>query len=191
MPRLFIAIELPTEVKKSLGRLRIEIPGARWVPPEQIHLTLAFVGDQDADMTARLIENLSSIHQPEFSLAFTVPGCFPDIRRPRVLWVGLEPEPLLARLAGRVREAALACGISLEERPFSPHITLARLKLSSGREATAFLRHPPVRTVPVMVREFTLFESRLSAAGAIHTQLKTFPLAGDDNLPMTIPTAGI
>lgn len=176
MPRLFIAIELPDDVKQLLGRLRVEIPGARWVPAGQLHLTLAFLGHVDVAAIDGLKRELSAIRLPGFRLRFAAPGCFPDRRRPRVLWVGLEPEPALLRLAKSVRDSLLICGIPREERGFSPHITLARLKLPAEREAAAFLQQTPERIPPLSVGEFILYESRLTSSGAIHTPLETFPL---------------
>jgi 2'-5' RNA ligase len=177
VPRLFVAIDLPEEVRESLVRLRVDIPAARWVPQEQLHLTLAFLGDLPADMLEGLKAELAAIHAHGFRLRFSLPGCFPNPARPRVLWIGTEPEARLLRLAAQVRRALLACGIPLEERPFSPHITLARLRLPSRAEAAAFLLQAPHPAIPaVEVREFTLFESRLTPTGAIHTQLQSFPL---------------
>jgi 2'-5' RNA ligase len=175
--RLFIAIELPDEVKRLLGRMRGDIPGARWVPVEQLHLTLAFLGEVD-DATAKLLTaELTTIQAPGFELRFSGPGCFPDRRRPRVLWVGLEQEPLLSSLASLVRKAVLSCNIPQEERPFSAHITLSRLRFPAVREVGAFLDQPQEQELPpLFVREYVLFQSRLTPQGAIHTPVKTFPL---------------
>ncbi len=176
--RLFIAIELPDEVKKLLSRMRSDVPGARWVPVEQLHLTLSFLGEVDDVTVKQLTGELAAIHAPGFDLRFSGTGCFPGRSRPRVLWVGLDPEPLLSNLASLVRKALLTCGIPQEERPFSAHITLARLKFPASREVAAFLDQPQRQELPtVAVREFILFQSRLTPQGAIHTPLKSFPLA--------------
>ena len=176
--RLFIAIEIPDDLKKMIGRLRVEIPGARWVQAEQIHLTLAFLGEVDEPTFELLSEELGRVKVPEFRLCFSDVGCFPDRHRPRVLWIGLEPQPRLQALAAMVREAVRSCGIHQEERPFSPHITLARLKLPHSREADAFLDQPHKQKLPpFLVREFTLFQSRLTAQGAVHIPLTNYPLA--------------
>jgi 2'-5' RNA ligase len=96
-----------------------------------------------------------------------------------VLWVGLEPQPRLAHLAVGVRAAVLACGIPQEERPFSPHITLARLRPSPPRGCDAFLdRHQKLKLPPFPVREFTLFQSRLTLQGGLHTPIMGFQLGG-------------
>jgi 2'-5' RNA ligase len=176
--RLFIAIELPDDLRMLLEGMRTDIPGSRWVPLEQIHLTLAFLGQVDDATLGLLTAALATIEAPGFNLCFSGTGCFPDRRRPRVLWVGLEPESLLNSLASLVREAVLACNISLEERPFSPHITLARLKFPSPREVGAFLDQPRKRELPpVSVRKFTLFQSLLTSRGAVHTPVQTFALS--------------
>jgi 2'-5' RNA ligase len=161
--------------------LRTDIPGARWVPTEQIHLTLAFLGEVDEAAVERLSGELARIRAPGFRLCFSGTGCFPDRRRPRVLWVGLVPHPRLKQLAAGVREAVLACGIPQDERPFSPHITLARLKLSPSRGCDAFLdRQPEQQLPPFPVQEFILFQSRLTPQGALHTPVRSFPLAAAD-----------
>jgi len=176
--RLFIAIELPDEVKRILVHMRRDIPGARWVPQEQLHLTLSFLGELEDTAIQRLTGALSGIHAHGFELRFSGTGCFPSPKQPRVLWVGLEPEPLLNSLAALVRKAVLSCDIPQEERPFSAHITLARLKLPASHEVAAFLDHPQKQKIPtVRVSEFILFQSSLTHQGAIHSPLKCFRLA--------------
>jgi 2'-5' RNA ligase len=175
--RLFIAIELPEDAKKALGRLQTDIPGARWVPAGQMHVTLSFLGEVDEAGVERLVGELARIHLPEFQLCFGGTGCFPDRRRPRVLWVGLEPNPQLNVLASRVREAGLACGILREEGAFSPHITLARIKEASSGVCDTFLeRHKKPGLPSFRVREFILFQSRLTPQGAVHIPLRGFSL---------------
>lgn len=175
--RLFIAIDIPENLKKLLGALRVDIPGARWVPAEQIHLTLAFLGEVEEALLEPLNGELARIRAAEFKLCFGGAGCFPNRLRPRVLWIGLEPQPQLHALAAMVREAVIDCGILQEERPFSPHMTLARLKLSPSRELDGFLeRHIKQGFPPFSVREFTLFQSRLTPQGAVHIPLRNFPL---------------
>jgi 2'-5' RNA ligase len=184
--RLFIAIELPDDLKKTLSRLRADVPGARWVPPEQLHLTLAFLGEVEEKTAGELGERLALIQTPPFQLRFSGTGCFPNRHRPRVLWAGLEPNPRLTHLAARVHEAVLACGIPQEERPFSPHITLARLKFPAVREIDVFLTMPQkLKIPPFTVREITLFQSRLTSLGAVHIPVGTFPMTGADVIHTT------
>jgi len=178
MSRLFIAIDLPERVKESLARMRVDIPGARWVPDAQLHLTLAFLGDQEPEAIPRLKAGLSAIRTPGFRLRFSTPGCFPGHVHPKVLWVGVEPEAHLERLAAQVQRVLRSCAIAPEERPFFPHITLARLKMPAGHEASRFLHPPqPLKIPPVDVDAYGLYESRLTSAGAIHTLMELFPLS--------------
>lgn len=175
--RLFIAIELPDELKVELDRLRDALSGARWVPVGQIHLTLAFLGEVDQATTAELTAQLADIQRDAFMLSLAGIGCFPDLRRPRVLWIGVKAEPKLLRLAESIQQTVLAAGISLEERPFSPHITLARFKLPAARELGAFIdQHGKKTFKSFSVREFTLFQSQLSRDGAVHIPVRNFPL---------------
>lgn len=176
--RLFIAIEIPDDLKKTIADLRADIPGARWVPEEQIHLTLAFLGEVEETVVEQLNSALAGIHATEFELCFSSTGCFPKYQRPRVLWLGVKPHPHLDELAAKVRAAVLSCGIPQEERPFSAHITLARLKLLPSRELEAILEQPQKQRIhPFRAREFILFQSRLTQQGAVHTPLMSFPLA--------------
>lgn len=177
--RLFIAIELPDNLKTALGRLRVDIPAARWVPTEQLHLTLAFLGEVAEKTAGNLSERLALIQISQFSLSFSGHGCFPNRHRPRVLWAGVDPQPSLLQLAARVHEVVQECGIHQEDRPFSPHITLARLKFPAVREVDAFLTMPQKqKLLPFPVSEFTLFQSMLTQKGASHVPIRTFPLAG-------------
>lgn len=176
--RLFIAIDLPVELKQALAKLRRDLPGARWVPAAQIHLTLAFLGEVEEASAWRLNAELARIHLAPFTLALTDLGCFPNRQRPRVLWVGLAPEAHLTELAVAVQGAILATSLPVEERPFTAHITLARLRFPAPREAGVFLNQslpPQLPTLPV--HEFILFESRLTPQGVEHRPLTRFPLA--------------
>ncbi len=175
--RLFIAIDLPEEPSKKLAGLRAEIPGVSWVPPEQLHLTLSFLGEVAVGICAQLTAELVKIGAPGFDLHFTATGCFPDRRQPRVLWAGLAAAPRLIALAQQINNAVTICGISQEVRPFSPHITLARCRQPAGKEVGAFLdQQRRLKLPPFRVREFILFQSLLTAKGAIHTPLGQFPL---------------
>lgn len=176
MPRLFIAIDVPREIKEQLCRLRVDIPGTRWVPMEQLHLTLAFLGEVDCERTARLMEGLGAVRGQGFELGLGPTGCFSGRKRPRVLWVGIKPEPLLMALVERVRAECRGCLILLEERLFIPHITLARIKEPGGGYDYFLDYQSNFHPQMFSVREFILFESRLSARGAQHITLGSYPL---------------
>lgn len=139
-----------------------------------MHLTLAFLGELDDATTNRLSKELKSIKMNSFVLHFDKTGCFPGRHHPRVLWVGLNPEPCLNRLAEKIKNSVNSCGIPLEDRPFSPHITLARLKQYA--DIHTFLNQKTPKIPEFTVHEFILFQSNLTAKGAVHTPLEKFSL---------------
>ena len=176
--RLFIALDIPEDLKQTLGNLQVEVPGLRWVPLGQIHLTLAFLGEVDERFLPGLAEAVANISLPSFDLRPVGIGCFPDQRRPRVVWLGVLPEPGLLALAAAVRVAVQSCNIPLEERPFSPHITLARIKQPPGMAFHTFLeQHRQLKLPQSTVRKFTLYQSSLDRSGAEHTSLRRYDLA--------------
>lgn len=177
--RLFIAIDLPPELKQALAKLRCELPAARWVPAEQIHLTLAFLGEVEEASAWRLNTELTRIQLPSFTLTLTGPGCFPHRQRPRVLWVGVAPEAGLTNLVAAVQIAIRDCSLPVEERPFAAHITLGRLRFPAPREVGIFLDQPLPHLPLLPVEEFILFESRLHPQGVEHRPLTRFPLTAE------------
>lgn len=170
MPRLFIAIDIPDAIKEDLSRFSAEAPEARWVPPDQNHLTLRFIGDVEPQAAAALKKILSGLSFPPFALELRGVGHFPPGRRPpRVLWVGISENQPLLRLQQAVEAAVQEAGILPEERPFSPHLTLARLKEPHGAAVSAFeQRHRDLSYPPFEVKQVILFSSVLTPKGAIH-----------------------
>lgn len=120
MPRLFIAVEIPVGIKEALKALSRELSQARWVPSDQLHLTLRFIGDVCPDTMAAIKERLGRLSFPPFSLTLRGTGHFPPRGTPRVLWVGIEASPALMQLQQEVELALIDCGIAPEERGFSP-----------------------------------------------------------------------
>lgn len=177
MKRLFVAVDLPPDVRRTVAALREDIPGARWSPEEQLHLTLSFIGDADDALFGAIRERLATISCTSFRLALTGIGSFPPRRHPRVLWAGLSSPPELTELKKAVDHALLAAGFAPEEREFSPHITLARLKAPADAAAGRFLARNAAFSAPEFaVGEFRLYSSKLTPHGAIHTPELTVPL---------------
>ncbi|WP_183360161.1 RNA 2',3'-cyclic phosphodiesterase [Geomonas limicola] len=179
MPRLFIAIDIPHAIKEDLSQLTGEVPGARWVPPDQNHLTLRFIGDVDPPVSAALKKVLASLSFLPFPLELRGVGHFPPGRRPpRVLWVGIVETPQLFQLQLNVELAVQEAGIPPEERPFSAHLTLARLKESHGSAVSRFeQQHRELSYPPFQVAQVILFSSVLTPQGAIHRKELVVPAA--------------
>ena len=188
MTRTFIAIALPDGVKDALARqiayLRKRLPASvRWVPAESLHLTLAFLGELD---DARLAEaeqatEVAAREASPFALHLTRPGSFGPARSPRVLWAGVSGAGADLAALGNA-QARLAAGLELrdfppEERPFSPHLTLARIKEplpdEVGRGLPTLLAAVPAQHAAWKVRELCVMKSERLPAGARYTCLRT------------------
>lgn len=181
--RLFVAVELSEDVKQELVALKADIPGATWVKPAAMHLTLRFLGDDiDPVRLTPLITALAAVKAAPFTLALRGTGRFPPgSRRPaRVLWVGIAEQPALAALHKAIEQAVAAVGFPPEDRDFSPHITLARLKSDGASPQVArFLeKHGAFRAAPFTAAEFHLFSSRLTPQGPHYRHEASFPLTG-------------
>lgn len=190
--RTFIAIELPQAVLEAIGRaqdwLKQETPEGlvRWVQPQGIHLTLKFLGDTPANQIITIGEALQAAcagHSP-FMLSIGGLGCFPDLKRPRVVWVGVaEPGGHLKRLQGAVERAISPLGFPTENRPFSPHLTLGRVKegrtdaLRALGECVTRLS-ARVQMGEVHVTSVSLIRSDLLPGGAVYTPLACAELSG-------------
>lgn len=185
--RAFIAIDLPEAIHAALrekqATFRAVCPQANWARPEGIHLTLKFLGEISEVQVKQVSDALSALGQFEaFEIEVKGFGFFPDARRPRVFWAGLEAPPALAELAARVETALGALGFPREPRPFTPHLTLARFKIPRPQTALQKLLEQEVGTVgepPLLgrfgVSEFFLFESKLSPRGAEYSKRARFP----------------
>jgi RNA 2',3'-cyclic 3'-phosphodiesterase len=171
MPRLFVAIDIPEEIKAALTQFTRELPAARWVPADQLHLTLRFIGDAGPHAFAAIKGALSGIQFHPFQLVLHGTGHFPPGKHPRVLWVGVDANPRLMELYQDLELALADVGIPPEERPFSPHLTLARLKTSAPAAVSSFeTQHGDLVFAPFEVREVILYSSVLTNQGAIHSR---------------------
>ncbi len=173
--RLFIAIDFPPNIKSALAALQTKIPGAVWVKPPALHLTLRFLGDHiDPIRLIPITMALKNVNSAPFTVELSGVGRFPPAaRRPaRVLWVGIAEQPALLHLQAQVEQALVPVGFQPEQRPFSPHVTLARLKGEAHAEAlAAFLtQHHAFRLQPFAVSEFHLMSSLLTPQGPQYRQ---------------------
>jgi 2'-5' RNA ligase len=180
--RAFIAIDLPESIRAALRRkqasFRSVSPEARWTLPEGIHLTLKFLGEISDAKVREVSESLKKLGRFEgFAIGLKGFGFFPDARRPRVFWVGVEAPTSLNRLAEQVEEAMRRIGFAREERAFRPHLTLARFRVPQPQPALQALltQQSEQELGNFEVSEFFLFESKLSPQGAEYRKVERFP----------------
>ena len=187
--RAFIAIELDPAILETLGslqaRVRQDVPPklVRWTRPAGMHLTLKFLDEVPAsqiEAIAEAMQGACAAHVP-FSFALGGMGCFPNVRRPRVVWVGIdEPSGALSRLQGDVDRAMRPLGFALEKRRFSPHLTLGRVK---GRDRGAlealgeYVSRAKVKVGGMEVTAVHLMRSDLLPGGAVYSELAVAQLA--------------
>ena len=180
MPRLFIALHLPQTVKSGLLRLKTTIPTARWSDERQFHLTLRFLGDIEDKQVGKIESALAQIALPAFEMSLKGVGCFPEnINKPtRVLWAGISAPKTLFDLQKQVEIAMIGAGFGEQDKPFSPHITLARLKTDKPLGAVkSFLdANQTYASQLFQVAHFALVESQLHPSGAIYTDRQVFGL---------------
>lgn len=186
MIRCFIAIELPEETRKTLSAVQEELKhsgaGVRWVRPSSIHLTLKFLGNihptQGEDIASTMAQVVRD--EPPIALCAAGLGAFPSQRKPRVIWVGLQGEvERLASIQSRLEKGLEPLGFAPEQRSFSPHLTIGRVKdrrrLQSLLDAMAAVDLPEFNSFDA--DEIILYKSDLRPTGAIYTKLHRIPLA--------------
>jgi 2'-5' RNA ligase len=193
--RLFLALDLPDSIRARIARfldgVRPFAPDARWMHPDSLHITLKFIGEYPDTALEQLKHSLSTISAPPPQIHFRGYGFFPTPKSARVFWIGMDAGPELSALAATVDATTAALGIPKEDRPYSPHLTLARGSSGSGsprqhkqdspnrtfqhlQEKLAALPQPEFGTMTP--REFFLYQSRLSPKGSTYTKLAAFPL---------------
>lgn len=183
--RAFIALELPQTLRERLAEIAgaLRVPGAkvRWVTAENIHLTLKFLGDIGEDQAEAMKAAVREAARETRPLKLAVGdlGAFPNRRSPRVIWVGIQPHERLAALQARLEEAAEQAGVARDERRFSPHLTLGRVKyLPRRNNLTSRLREVRVERFYYEMEWVTLFRSDLEREGARYTALERAKLGG-------------
>jgi len=184
--RLFIALEIPVAVRENLAALLKSLqaisPETGWVRPENLHLTLKFIGEVCETKLAAIRSALATVRSDRpVTLRFRGLGFFPDEKHPRVFWAGIEASPNLKTLSADIDKATERLGIPREQRPFSPHLTLARFgspglpeKLRAAIQENAARELGSLRT-----SQFHLIESKLQPSGAEYTTLESLPFVAE------------
>lgn len=177
MYRLFIAVDLPEAVRAKMKSVCAGVTGAKWATDTQMHLTLRFIGAADDALFGRIKKALTYVQVPAFDLEMSSTGCFPGVRNARILWAGIRHNETIILLKKAVDEALSLEGLEPEDRPFSPHITLARIKTINRAEISRFLSCNENFTCPTFtVTEFHLYSSTLSKTGATYTKEQSYLL---------------
>jgi 2'-5' RNA ligase len=183
--RLFVATDIPEDVRAALAALvaslRSTCRDARWARIEGLHVTLKFIGEIPEGKVGAIVSALRGVPVAKpIALNFRGLGFFPNERRPRVLWAGVEAGSELPTLAAAVETALIPVGISREDRAFSPHLTLARFDSPRGLERLHATMEAagPHEFGGSVAKEFHLYQSILKRGGAEYTRVATFRGAG-------------
>jgi len=177
--RLFVALDLPWELRQRVAALvNGGIPGARWVPPENYHITLRFIGETPGHRAEEIDMALAGLRGRGFSLTLSGLGTFAKGGRSTALWVGVERNPQLDHLQNKIERALQRIGLEPERRRFQPHLTLARLdNVAEGKLVSFVQAHNLFRADPVPVEHFTLFSSQLGKEASVYTAEVEYALA--------------
>jgi 2'-5' RNA ligase len=177
MPRLFTALEIPAELGESLSMLRGGLPGARWIQPENYHLTLRFIGDVDGTTAEEIASLLGRVRRNGFELRLDGLSSFGG-RKPRAVVAAVTPSRSVLELQAEHERLMRRVGLEPEGRKFTPHVTLARLRDSSSRDVAEYLSgRAAFRSMPFPVSRFVLFSARDSVGGGPYVVEEAYPLA--------------
>jgi len=177
MPRLFTGLEIPDDVRASLSMLRGGLPGARWIDPENYHLTLRFIGDVDDVVAREVMLVLGRVRRGGFELRLDGVSSFGG-RKPRAVVATLASSPAVMELQAEHERLMQRIGIEPEGRKFTPHVTLARLRDSSSHDVAEYLSaRGGFRSALFQVSNFVLFSSRASVGGGPYVVEAAYPLA--------------
>ena len=188
--RSFLAFELPLEIEAIVTRVSDELKqsslDAKWVEPGNIHLTVVFMGDIEPDKIPTIREEVGKVclTYGAFDISLKGLGCFPHIRKPRVIWVGLDGNlERMSLFRDTLQERLVPFGIKEEKRSFKPHLTLGRFRKPrrmDSEEIELFSRYGDVTSPVCSLKELVLFRSELKPGGARYTQLGVWPLSGKE-----------
>jgi 2'-5' RNA ligase len=160
--RLFVALDLPWEIKQTLAGFALNLLGARWVPARNMHMTLRFIGEAKRLEAEEIDHALSAIRGRGFSLVLNGAGWFEKAGRVSALWIGVERNEALLHLQAKIETALCRIGLAPDRRRYTPHVTLARMDLPMGPRFVEFVQSRNLyRSPPIVVDHMTLFSSHL------------------------------
>jgi RNA 2',3'-cyclic 3'-phosphodiesterase len=176
MHRLFVAIRPPAPIRNLLIAAMGGVSGARWQSDDQLHLSLRFIGEVDRHCAGDVLAALGAIHHPRFEVAVSGIGTFDRRGQPETVWAGVTPHEPLKTLHKKVDQAMTRVGVPPDQRAYLPHITLARLKRSSGPVRNLLEQSGGLKSEPFLVDRFALYESQLTPEGAVYTVVEAYSL---------------
>lgn len=176
MPRLFTAIEIPSDAALSLSLLRGGLPGARWIDTENYHITLRFIGDVEGHVADEIAHAFDRIRRAPFEISLSGVGAFGS-RKPHCIWAGVAPTPDLFALQAELERICQRLRLAPDPRKFTPHVTLARLKNANPHDVATYLQgRGNFRAMPFRVNRFVLMSSRNSVGGGPYVIEEAWPL---------------
>ena len=176
MPRIFTGVEIPSGIGQALSMLRGGLPGARWITPENYHLTLRFIGDVDDNIAQEVALMLGRVRREAFDLHMEGLTSFGG-RRPRAVVATVAPAPALLEVQAEHERLMQRIGLAPEGRKYMPHVTLARLRDASSLDVADYLSaRGYFRTALFHVANFVLFSSRNSTGGGPYVVEASYPL---------------
>jgi len=185
--RLFVALSIPRDVRENLALLIRELrgvdPNPKWINPDNLHVTLKFIGEVAPEKVMGIGDALAAVHAQQQVIEFRDVGFFPDARRPSVAWVGIQPPQMLSSLAAEVNRVLAPLGIRREEKPFVPHLTIARFKETRLSPALRgeIEKQKSRKFGTLSTGEFHLVESKRKSTGAEYTTLRSFRFAPEES----------
>lgn len=177
--RLFVGIGLPEEIKRHVAALSGGIPDAKWVPQDNCHVTLAFLGEVTEHDMADICLALGKIDYPAFRFTVRGVGMFGSNKRPRILWAGIEGAERMMGLQAKICQSLEQIGYPIDSRKFHPHITLARVHNAAYGKIRSFLGHHALFSAgSVNAHDFSLFSSHRSGSSPLYREEMAFDLKG-------------
>lgn len=179
MHRLFVALDLPAQVTEDIADICHGLNGMRWVGPDNLHLTLRFIGEVPPSVAHEVEQALAEIDAAAFSFSLVGIGHFESAGRPRAVWLGVEADPGLVELRKKIDRRLRGVGIDLDRHDFRPHVTLGRTRGIPGADLARYMAdHGLFRSPPIVASEFHLFRSHLAPDGADYIYQASYGLSG-------------
>lgn len=182
--RCFLAVPVDPHVREAVTALRLRVQSSvsalRWENPAKLHMTLKFLGSIDPGRIGPLVMEIGEIarYHSSFDIIYEGLGVFPSMDRPRVLWVGVRDSRSIVELQNDVNRAAVSAGFAEDDRPFHPHLTIARIKhFDAGHRLTATLKSLTFEPVSTRCTEVLVMKSELHPDASRYTVLQSIPLS--------------